>query len=123
MIFILCVGPPLWVTRRRNSLSGTTIIVALVSRDYYQALIWYRKSAGQGYAPAQNQLGYMHQHKFGLPRDYKRALNYYRLAANKGYAPASTIWRPCTRVALGSSVMISKPSDGTAKQQTRICRR
>ena len=36
-----------------------------VPPDYAQALIWYSKSAAQGYAPAQNQLGYMHQHKFG----------------------------------------------------------
>ena len=45
-----------------------------VPQDYGQAVIWYRKSASQGYAPAENQLGYMHQHKFGLPRDYERAL-------------------------------------------------
>jgi uncharacterized protein len=59
-----------------------------VAQDYGQALIWYRKSADQGYAPALNQLGYMHQHKFDLPRDYKHALNYYHLAANKGDAQA-----------------------------------
>src|SRR6267142_5780914 len=27
----------------------------------------------------------------------------------------STIWRPCSRVASGSSVIISKPSNGTAR--------
>jgi TPR repeat protein len=59
-----------------------------IGQDYGQAVIWYRKSADQGYAPALNQLGYMHQHKFGLPRDYKRALYYYRLAADKGNARA-----------------------------------
>lgn len=59
-----------------------------VAQDYGQAVIWYRKSAAQGYAPALNQLGYMQENKIGLPRDYKRALYYYRLAANKGNALA-----------------------------------
>ena len=59
-----------------------------VARDYGQALAWYRKSADQNYAPALNQLGYMHQHKAGLPLNYKRALYFYRLAASKGYALA-----------------------------------
>ena len=45
-----------------------------------------RESANQGFAPAQNQLGYMYQHKFGVPRDYKRAVAYYRSAAKQGYA-------------------------------------
>lgn len=59
-----------------------------VAQDYGQAVIWYRKSAAQGYAPALNQLGYMQENKIGLPRDYKRALYYYRLAAKKGNALA-----------------------------------
>jgi TPR repeat protein len=59
-----------------------------VAQDYGQALAWYRKSADQNYAPALNQLGYMCQHKAGLPFNYKRALYFYRLAASKGYARA-----------------------------------
>jgi TPR repeat protein len=43
-----------------------------VAQDYAQALFWYRKSADQGFAPAQNQLGSMYQHKWGVPFDYKR---------------------------------------------------
>src|SRR5216684_9063303 len=57
-----------------------------VPQDYSQALLWYNKSANQGFAPAQNQLGRMYQHKFGVPRNYKRALAYYRSAAKQGYA-------------------------------------
>jgi TPR repeat protein len=59
-----------------------------VAQDYGQALAWYRKSADQNYAPALNQLGYMHQHKAGLPLNYKRALYFYHLAASKSYARA-----------------------------------
>ena len=48
-----------------------------VPQDYAQAVFWYRESSDQGFAPAENQLGDMYEHKFGLPRDYKRALDYY----------------------------------------------
>src|SRR6185437_10925724 len=44
-----------------------------VPQNYDQAILWYRKSAGQGFAPAQNQLGTMYQHKWGVERDYKIA--------------------------------------------------
>jgi TPR repeat protein len=59
-----------------------------VPQDYRQALLWYSKSANQGFAPAETQLGNMYQHKWGVPRDYKRALAYYRSAAKQGYALA-----------------------------------
>jgi TPR repeat protein len=59
-----------------------------VPQDYSQALLWYSKSANQGFAPAQTQLGSMYQHEWGVPRDYKRALAYYRSAATEGYALA-----------------------------------
>ncbi len=59
-----------------------------VPQDYAQAVLWYGKSANQGFAPAQNQLGNLYEHKFGVPRDYKRALAYYRSAAKQGYALA-----------------------------------
>lgn len=56
--------------------------------NYAQVLAWYRKSAVQGFAPAQNQLGSMYESNIGLPQNYKRAVAYYRLAANQGYALA-----------------------------------
>src|SRR5690348_11751844 len=37
-----------------------------VTLDYAQALAWYRKSAAQGFAPAQNQLGSMYKNHVGL---------------------------------------------------------
>ena len=77
------------MTRKRNSHWRTTIIKDCgVPQDYAQAVLWYGKSANQGFAPAQNKLGNMYEHKFGVPRDYKRALAYYRSAAKQGYALA-----------------------------------
>src|SRR5215469_9810973 len=51
---------------------------------YAQAVAWYRKSAAQGYAPAQDRIGSMCEDNTGLPSDYKKAVNYFRLAANQG---------------------------------------
>src|SRR5439155_1144528 len=56
--------------------------------EHAQALTWYRKSADQGYAPAENQLATIYQHGFGAVRNFKLALAYYRKAADQGYAPA-----------------------------------
>jgi len=39
-----------------------------VGLDYAQALAWYRASAAQGFAPAQDQLGSMYKNHIGLPR-------------------------------------------------------
>ena len=38
--------------------------------DYAQFLTWYRKSASQGFAPAQNQLAGMYENNIDLPQDY-----------------------------------------------------
>ena len=38
--------------------------------EHAEALTWYRKSADQGYAPAENQLGTMYQHGFGVVRNF-----------------------------------------------------
>src|SRR5215471_4094648 len=56
--------------------------------DYAEMLTWCRKSAAQGFAPAENQLGTMYENNIGVPQNYKRAATYYRLAANQGFAPA-----------------------------------
>jgi TPR repeat protein len=59
-----------------------------VTLNYAEMLILYRKSAAQGYAPAQNQLGSMYENGIGVPQNYKRAASYYRLAADQGFASA-----------------------------------
>ena len=58
--------------------------------DYYQndrykdAVYWYRKAAGQGYANAQNTLGVMHLKGQGVKQSYKQAVAWYRKAAEQG---------------------------------------
>ena len=60
-----------------------------VEQDYEQALDYYRKAAEQGYAPAQNALGYMFEHGKGVEKDYahnnyKQAFVWYKKAAELG---------------------------------------
>jgi len=45
--------------------------------DYAPALALYRQLADQGFAPAQNQLGVIYEHGFGLLINYQRAAAYY----------------------------------------------
>lgn len=52
------------------------------TRDYAQALQWYRKAAGQGNAKAQYNLGYMYNTGTGVQQDLAEASRWYELAAN-----------------------------------------
>ncbi len=46
------------------------------------------KLTQQGYASAQNNLGYMYDQGQGVPQDYEQAIDWYRKAAEQGYAEA-----------------------------------
>ncbi|MDR3748824.1 MAG: serine/threonine-protein kinase [Acidobacteriota bacterium] len=63
---------------------------ALQSRDYGQALAWYRKSAEQGFAPGEAGLAFMYQHALGVPKDYAQAQQWYRRAAEQGLPRAES---------------------------------
>jgi hypothetical protein len=73
-------------------------LFALISRtrkesnpmDFVKAAISYRKSAEQGDASAQYNLGIMCDHGRGVPQDYAQAAFWYRKAAEQGYAPAQS---------------------------------
>jgi tetratricopeptide (TPR) repeat protein len=54
-----------------------------VAQDYAQAVMWYRKAADQGYAPAQTGLGEI-EGGHGVPQDYAQAAMRYRKAADQG---------------------------------------
>jgi hypothetical protein len=59
-----------------------------VPQDYAEAVRWYRKSAEQGYAMAQIDVGFMYQEGKGVPQDYAEAVRWYRKAADQGDAKA-----------------------------------
>ena len=59
-----------------------------VVQNYTEAVNWYRKSAEQGYAEAQNNLGWMYQNGYGVAQSYTEAVNWFRKSAEQGYAEA-----------------------------------
>ena len=52
-------------------------------QDYEQAIAWWRKSADQGEAMAQNNLGVSYVHGRGVPQDYVLAHMWFNLAASR----------------------------------------
>lgn len=51
-----------------------------VSRDYAEALTWFRKAAEQGYGDALGNMAYMYGGGFGVPKNYVLAEMYVELA-------------------------------------------
>lgn len=54
--------------------------------DFGKALLWYRKSAEQGNARAQNALAAIYAQGKGTAQDYKQANYWYRQSAAQGNA-------------------------------------
>ena len=54
--------------------------------DYGQALVWLRKSAYQGYAPAMCDLGICYENGEGVKQDFKEAVRWVRKSAELGWA-------------------------------------
>jgi len=59
-----------------------------VPQDYTQAAFWFRKSADQGNAYAQERLGLMYSVGWGVPENDVESANWYRQAAEQGLARA-----------------------------------
>lgn len=57
-------------------------------QSYKDAVEWYRKSASQGYARAQNILGVMYRDGIGIEQSFENALNLFKKAADQNYARA-----------------------------------
>lgn len=55
-----------------------------VSKDYQQAVSWYRKAADAGDSYGMFNLGFMYQHGYGVTQDYQQAISWYRKAADAG---------------------------------------
>jgi len=59
-----------------------------LKQDYAEALKWYRRAAGKGFALAQYNLGLAYELGHGVPADEQQAFRYYLQAAEQGYAAA-----------------------------------
>ena len=60
------------------------------SKNYLEALKWYRMAADQGNTLGQNNLGVMYEHGLGVDKNYVEALKWYRKAADQGYPLAQS---------------------------------
>ena len=56
-----------------------------VAQDYSRAMDWFRKSAGQGNAEAQANIGHLYRAGYGVERDYVLAYAWYGVAAASGF--------------------------------------
>ncbi len=70
------------------SVDFTVGVKEFKARNYNAALTAFGKAAAAGYAPAQNYLGYMYRHGFGVTQDFARALAWYQKAAAQNHAGA-----------------------------------
>jgi hypothetical protein len=59
-----------------------------VTKDYAQAMVWFKKAADQDNADAQFKIGGMYYAGDGVPQDYSQAMEWYRKAAAHGNADA-----------------------------------
>ena len=61
------------------------------AKNYSEAIKWYRKSAEQGYAQAQRNLGNMYYNGYGVKQDYSEAVKWFRKAAEQGNTDAKKV--------------------------------
>lgn len=59
-----------------------------VPMDKAKAATWYRKSADQGYANAQYNLGVLYLHGQGVKADREAAIRWLQMAAGQNHQPA-----------------------------------
>ena len=59
-----------------------------VTQNYEKAADWFRLSARQNYAPAQNDLGFLYLKGLGVPQSYPEAIDWFHLSANQGWGRA-----------------------------------
>jgi len=71
------------------------------TRNYNEAVSWYRKAAEKGLAAAQNDLGFCYQAGQGVPRNHTEAVKWYRKAAGQGFAAAQNNLGVCYRDGTG----------------------
>src|SRR5713101_5651402 len=66
-----------------------------VTKDYAEAMKWFRKAAEQNYAEAQAILGGCYAYGTGVTKDEAEAAKWFRRAAEQNYALAQSILGAC----------------------------
>lgn len=57
-------------------------------QNFHEAIIWYQKSASQGFAQSQYRLGTLYERGLGVKADVARAQMWYQRAAEQGHVKA-----------------------------------
>ena len=55
-----------------------------ITKNYKEAVSWFRKSAEQGNSSAQMNLGHMYENAKGISQDYGKAIEWYKKATEQG---------------------------------------
>ena len=105
---------------RAQNLLGTCYRSGIggVSRDYAEALKWFRKAAEQGYGDGLANMGYMYAGGYGVPQNYILAYMYIELASTQH---AEGIDFRMTRTVVGSKVTAAQITE--AKNLAAECLR
>src|SRR4029077_13395887 len=74
----------------QNQLGITSALVLGPGRSIADARKWFQKSARQGYAPAQVNLGVLYANGWGTPQNFGAALYWLKAGADQGSARAKT---------------------------------
>ena len=90
-----------------------------MTQDFAKAAEWYRKSAEQGYARAQCNLGYFYENGRGVEKDLAKAVEWYRKSAEQGYARAQYNLGRCYHNEQGVARDLKKLWSGTSKPQNK----
>ena len=64
-----------------------------VKKDLGEAVAWFKKSADQGHAKAQLNMGYCYAHGIGVDKDPKQAMAWFKKSADQGNADAARFLR------------------------------
>ncbi len=104
-LFIAAVADNLWNMKQKTQVTSETKIGAKNN----EGLDWIRKSAEQGYAPAENSLGNYYEFGEFVGKDLEQAKSWYQKAADQGNADAVTALQklnqatPASALAAGTS--------------------
>lgn len=90
-----------------------------VVQSYEEAVKWYSKSAEQGYARAQYNLGRCYEDGLGAPQCYEEAVKWYSMSAKQGLVNAQCRLGFLYFIGLGVDLSMEKCVNGIVRQQNK----
>ena len=88
-----------------------------VDVNYKKAFEWYEKAAKQGYAPAQYNLGALHELGHGMDQSISMAMRWYAKADAQGFEKAQAAIRKLVSKRRASAAAAEAPPAGFGNSQ------